>query len=579
MFSRALTLLAISLLLSGVAAAVPVPTSAAPQKFLITPTSFDFGTQPLHSPSSQQTVTVTNVSGVPQQMSGVGGGAGVFGGVQDCQGVTIAAGASCQMSYAFTPSSLGPATATARGSWNGQSYTLHFHGIGTPEFLISPTGLDFGHVALGNAATQQQVAVTNLGAPVMMTGVGGAAGQFGGVQNCQGITLAHNASCSMSYQFTPTTIGDVVTTAGGTWNGQRFTIRFHGVGTGPAAYDYVPLNGHRLTTRTVGAMKTATAKVIGGDVPSDAKAVDLTVTVTGASAPGSLIAYPCGQLPAELATIQFRAGQAATNHVMLMPGTGGRICVRPTANSRVSVDLDGYFPAASGYRPVYPTVRRLQAGASHPVRPGSVTRVKVLGGVVPDSQVRAVALNLTAARAARAGQVTVWPCGTPSPSAAALSYPAGHARAALTVSKVGKNGFVCVRSTQRTALFVDVAGYYMTGTPFSAVRSQNAFDGTVGAGGVAKANVIGGANHIAGTARAVAVELTASGASRSGRLALFPCGTPAPATTVLSYSPGERTTSLAVTNPGTGGKVCVKASRQVHVSVAVVAWYSDVDAT
>jgi hypothetical protein len=512
-------------------------------------------------------------------MSGTGGGAGVFGGVQNCQGVTIAAGASCQMYYAFTPKRLGRATETAGGTWNGQSYTLHFQGIGTPEFSIPQSGLDFGHVALGNSSTQQQVAVTNLGAAVLMSGIGGAAGQFGGTQNCQGVTLAHGASCSIFYQFTPSTIGDVVTTAGGSWNGQPYTIQFHGVGTGPAAYDYVPLNGHRLTSRTVGARKNASAKVIGGDVPADAKAVDLTVTVSRASAPGSAIAFPCGEPLAKQTTIQFRPGLAATNHVNLMPGAGDKICVRPTAHARVSVDLDGYYPAASGYRPLYPAVRRVRAGAGHPVPAGVVTRVKVLGGAVPDSHVRAVALNLTVAGAARAGDVTVGPCGKSGSAAAALSYPARHAGAAMTISRVGTDGFVCIRSTQRTQLSVDVAGYYPTGTPFSAIGPQRAFDGTVGAGRVVKAKVIGGANHIASTARAVAVELITSGGSRSGTLTLFPCGTPAPSTTVVAYSPGARTTGLGITDPGVGGKVCVKSSRRTHLSIAVVGWYSDVDAT
>ena len=35
-------------------------------------------------------------------------------------------------------------------------------------------------------------------------GTGGAAGEFGGVQNCEGTTLDEGASCVMAYSFAPT---------------------------------------------------------------------------------------------------------------------------------------------------------------------------------------------------------------------------------------------------------------------------------------------------------------------------------------------------------------------------------------
>jgi hypothetical protein len=55
-------------------------------------------------------------------------------------------------------------------------------------------------------------------------------GRFGGVQNCQGTTLAHEASCQMSYAFSPTTTGTVNGSTSGTWNGQSFTLSFIGTG-------------------------------------------------------------------------------------------------------------------------------------------------------------------------------------------------------------------------------------------------------------------------------------------------------------------------------------------------------------
>ena len=71
------------------------------QQFLISPTSFDFGNVPLGSHAPQQIVNVTNIGTTSVVMSGAGGGAGQFGGSQDCQGQTIAPGATCHMYYQF----------------------------------------------------------------------------------------------------------------------------------------------------------------------------------------------------------------------------------------------------------------------------------------------------------------------------------------------------------------------------------------------------------------------------------------------------------------------------------------------
>jgi hypothetical protein len=232
-----LTLLS-ALLAVGVAGSLATVASAAPtvsatNLFLITPRALDFGYVPVGSTAAQQAITVTNVSGVSQVMSGTGGGAGVFGGAQNCQGTTLAPGQSCQMFYAFSPVKVGAVSGSASGTWNGQAFSLNFSGFGTPRFLITPTSLAFGRVKVGHTSKQQSIEVTNLAnKPVVMSGTGGGAGVFGGVQNCQGQTLNPGQSCQMFYAFTLTAVGTVHGSASGTWNGQAFALTF--VGTGQA---------------------------------------------------------------------------------------------------------------------------------------------------------------------------------------------------------------------------------------------------------------------------------------------------------------------------------------------------------
>jgi hypothetical protein len=197
--------------------------------FRISPTAFDFGDAPVGAASPQQTVTITNVSIFPVVMNGAGGGAGQFGGSQNCQGTTLNPGHSCQMFYAFTPSALGPASGSTSGSWNGQSFSLTFAGNGIRRFRISPVGFDFGYGTIGVTSPQQTVTITNVSSsPVVMSGAGGGAGQFGGSQNCQGTTVNAGQSCHMFYAYTPTTAGLVTGSTSGSWNGQTFSLTFKG---------------------------------------------------------------------------------------------------------------------------------------------------------------------------------------------------------------------------------------------------------------------------------------------------------------------------------------------------------------
>jgi hypothetical protein len=228
----ALIALSLGLVGSAVGFAAASASASGPTLFLITPKTLAFGDIPIGSAAPTQTVTITNLSKQAQTMSGAGGGAGVFGGAQNCQGQTLAPGASCQMFYAFSPTATGFVTGSTSGTWNGQAFSLKFTGTGTPQFLITPTNLTFGPVKVGTTSPQQKVTITNLSnKSVVMSGAGGGAGVFGGAQNCQGQTLAPGASCQMFYAFSPTATGFVNGSTSGTWNGQGFSLGFSGNGT------------------------------------------------------------------------------------------------------------------------------------------------------------------------------------------------------------------------------------------------------------------------------------------------------------------------------------------------------------
>ncbi len=209
-------------------------------QFVITPTGFDFGDVAVGTTSAQQSITVTNVgnTSVVGSLSGVG--AGVFSGTSDCNGATIAAGASCHINYTFAPTATGAQTGDVPGFMNGQPFELNLTGNGysgappSTLFAISPTAFDFGDVPVGGSSAQQLVTITNIsGASILMSGAGGAAGVFGGQQDCQGITLATGASCHLYYQFSPTATGSQQGTTSTNMNGQVANFSFTGNGVNP----------------------------------------------------------------------------------------------------------------------------------------------------------------------------------------------------------------------------------------------------------------------------------------------------------------------------------------------------------
>jgi hypothetical protein len=93
----------------------PVPPPGAPS-VSFSPTSFAYGPQAVGTQSAVETITLTNPGTAPLFINGMrqsGLNAGDFVGISDtCVGTFVAAGASCQMNEAFTPTATGTRTAT-----------------------------------------------------------------------------------------------------------------------------------------------------------------------------------------------------------------------------------------------------------------------------------------------------------------------------------------------------------------------------------------------------------------------------------------------------------------------------------
>ncbi len=72
---------------------------------------------------------------------------------------------------------------------------------------------------------------------------------------------------------------------------------------------------------------------------------------------------------------------------------------------------------------------------------------------------RSAVFNVTVTGAASDGYLTVFPCGTPAPTASNVNYRAGGTRANQVTVDLGANGRACFFANAPTNVIADLTGY------------------------------------------------------------------------------------------------------------------------
>ena len=113
-----------------------IATSVCASSIQVTPVSFDFGNVAVGDTSLPQEVIFTNLGDVPVSPNFAGGAVPGknFPGSQNCAGVTLAPGASCQFTYRFTPQALGPVSGSTSATVDSETYSFNFKGNGIRPF-------------------------------------------------------------------------------------------------------------------------------------------------------------------------------------------------------------------------------------------------------------------------------------------------------------------------------------------------------------------------------------------------------------------------------------------------------------
>ena len=203
----------------------------------------------------------------------------------------------------------------------------------------------------------------------------------------------------------------------------------------------------------------------------------------------------------------------------------------------------------------------------------------VAGSMIPSDATTAF-LNVTAVNTAADGFITVYPCGTPRPTASSFNPLAGTITHNLVAARIGAGGKVCIYTSSSTDLLADVTGYHPSTAAYVPSQPERLLETrTTEAGGqkgyagpkpvdgqVITLDVTGiGTAMVPNDAKAVLLNVTAVNSSDAGWITVYPCGTPRPNTSNVNLIAGVVRANLVAAKVGTGGNVCLFVSRGTDV--------------
>ncbi len=325
------------------------------------PNNFDFGSSVVNPDTvTTTTVTVRNNTGAAVVVSNVETDTNnSFVPSAGCTGATVGANSTCVFTVGFSPQVLGvnngsylltiPGTCPS-GLATCNSAQQNVTGTGTVTTLVisdgdaTPTAHNFGNTGVGTSSAVHTFTVTNAGKTttgVLAVDLTGTGYQIT-TNNCSGVTLADNASCTIGVVFTPTATGaamgtiTVRTSQGAPVLGGMVQATLTGTGVtpnpiaNPTSIDWGTLfAGDPVNT-------AATDKVIAISNPND-QSTTITLALVNSSTPAfsgvNNAANTCGTWVGSGLTATLGAGLSCNVVVRFTPAlpvgsrTGGKLNV------------------------------------------------------------------------------------------------------------------------------------------------------------------------------------------------------------------------------------------------------------
>jgi hypothetical protein len=298
-----------------------------------------FGAQATSTTSAAKTVSLSNTGNTALTLSDATVSAPFAKSASTC-GASLAAGASCNFSLTFTPTTpvLATGTLTIPTSVGTKSVALSGTGLGA-SFAFSPGSIGFPTTAL-NATASTVVTITNSGnaaaVPALSTTSPFVTSACG-----TGAAIASGASCQATVTFTPTAAQTSTGTlqVGGSYNGAR-TVSLSGTGANPTFV----LSGNNFAFGNVSAGSTVSATLVvynTGAVPGTP-----VVTSTG----GVFSATTCGSVAAGgscTVTVRFTpTSQTSYSGALYVAGSStGTLAASLSGAGYVSAVANGSYAA------------------------------------------------------------------------------------------------------------------------------------------------------------------------------------------------------------------------------------------
>jgi hypothetical protein len=310
-----------------------------------------------------------------------------------------------------------------------------------------------------------------------------------------------------------------------------------------------------------------------GDTPPATKTV--TVTSTGSSSEHFGAAAFTG-----FQTSSFKIVSDTCSNQTVPTGSTCTIGVQPSpvvAGTLTAIltllDSDGFqavntmlqvgtqFGKKGTYYPVGPErLLDTRQSGKHPIGAKGTLNLKVAGVLdIPATGVGAVVLNLTVTGGTSGSYMTVYPTGTGQPTASSINFTKGQTLANGLTVKVGQSDQVSIYNSAGSAqVIVDIVGYYASddsasevGGAFQALTAPERLvdtrkDGGALPGGYEFNTWADWGDSVNYHIRAFAVNVTVTGAKKSGYLTLWNGMNSIPTASTINYAAGTTLANSAI---------------------------------
>jgi hypothetical protein len=203
-----------------------------------------------------------------------------------------------------------------------------------------------------------------------------------------------------------------------------------------------------------------------GQVPGNATAVAVNVTVTQPTASGYLNVFPGNLASASTSSLNFVPGLTVPNLAIVQLSPTGTIKLFNSSGfTHAIVDVVGWYDTnrstQAGLFTALTPARVLDTRSSAPIGPDATNVFTIAGnGGVPLTGSSAVVMNVTVTDPTDDGFLTMFPSGGPTPLSSNLNFVAGQTVPNLVMVGLGGTNVSAYNKRGFTQVIYDVGGYF-----------------------------------------------------------------------------------------------------------------------